>query len=73
MKPHWLITLSLTLMLAMACSKDEEAGSSLEQGRASIRVRGNVINQWGLIISSAYRGGFRRQPFVVNRGFGRDY
>ena len=25
MKPHWLITLSLTLMLAMACSKDEEA------------------------------------------------
>ena len=25
MKPHWLITLSLTLLLAMACSKDEEA------------------------------------------------
>ena len=25
MKPHWLITLSLTLMLVMACSKDEEA------------------------------------------------
>ena len=30
MKPHWLITLSLTLMLAMACSKDEEA---TEEGR----------------------------------------
>ena len=25
MKPHWLITLSLTLLLAMACSKDDEA------------------------------------------------
>ena len=25
MKSHWLVTLSLTLLLAMACSKDEEA------------------------------------------------
>lgn len=25
MKPHWLITLCLTLLLAMACSKEEEA------------------------------------------------
>lgn len=25
MKPHWILTLSLTLMLAIACSKDEEA------------------------------------------------
>lgn len=25
MKPHWILTLSLTLILATACSKDEEA------------------------------------------------
>ena len=49
------------------------ASSSLEQAMASIRVRDNVINQWGFIMSSAYRGGFRRQPFVVNRGFGHDH
>ena len=32
MKPHWIITLSLTLLLAMACSKDEEA---TEEGPAT--------------------------------------
>ena len=49
------------------------ASSSLEQAMASNRVRDNVINQWGFIMGSAYRGVFRRQPFVVNRGFGRDH
>ena len=49
------------------------ASSSLEQAMASNRVRDNVINQWGFMMGSAYRGGFRRQPFVVNRGFGRDH